>query len=134
MTNPKTDPSIIVSDAPRGGTGTNQAIATLVATKPLLIQWGQHIAVQLALKKRTVHSREVWDELRRAGIITEEGKAFWLGAVFRELKDAGVLKKTGHTYSYSDEARGIHERTVALWELNEEADLTEYRVAPTKRP
>ena len=130
----KNDPSIIVSEPARGGTGTNQAVAALVATRPLHVQWGMHVAVKLAMKKRTVHSREVWDELLRDGIITEEGKAFWLGAVFRELKDVGVLKKTGHTYSYSDEARGIHERTVALWELVEDADLTEYRVAPTRKP
>jgi hypothetical protein len=37
-----------------------------------------------------------------------------------ELRDGGVLTKTGNRYKYSDEERNIHEREVALWEINPE--------------
>lgn len=121
-------------DTAPAGTGTKEAMALLKGTKPNHIAWGAHYAVKIALRKRTVHSQEVFAEMLADKIITGEGKAFWLGAVFRELKDAGVLRKTLHTYSYSNEARNTHERTVALWELNEAADLTPYRTAPEKKP
>jgi hypothetical protein len=120
-----------VTDA---GTGTRAAMERLQATKPLHIQWGMHYAVKIALRKLTVHSREVWDALIADGIITGEGRAHWLGAVFRELRDGGVLTKTGNRYKYSDEERNIHEREVALWEINPKADLTPYRLEPKEKP
>lgn len=116
------------------GTGTKTAMAELKRAHPLRIQWGMHYAVKIALRKLTVHSREVWEALLADQIITEDGKAFWLGAVFRELKDAGILVKTGNRYKYSDEKRNIHEREIALWQLNDQADLTPYRIAPTEKP
>ena len=119
---------------PPAGTGTREAMTQLKKNHPLKIQWGMHYAVKIALKKRTVHSREVWDALLADGIIKGDSKAFWLGAVFRELKDESILRKTGHSYTYSDEARNIHERTVSLWEINEKADLTPYRTEPTEKP
>lgn len=115
---------------PVAGTGTKKAMERLRLSHPLKIRWGCFYAVKIAMRKLTVHSREVWDAMLADGIIDGDGKAFWLGAVFRELKDAGVLVKTGNRYKYSDESRNIHEREVALWQLNEKADLTPYRVAP----
>ena len=123
-----------MSDLPPAGTGTREAMELLRTTKSLAIQWGMHYAVKIALRKLTVHSREVWDEMERDGVLPTHGKAFWLGAVFRELKDAGVLVKTGHCFKYSDEARNIHERTIPLWQLNEKADLTPYRQPPKEKP
>ena len=123
-----------MSEHDEAGTGTKKAMAALSQKYPLVIQWAMHYAVKIALRKLTVHSREVWDELLKDDIIDGRGKAFWLGAVFRTLKDAGVLVKTGLRYKYSDEARNIHEREVALWQLNEKADLTPYRIAPTEKP
>lgn len=120
-------------EIPPAGTGTRTAMQTLKNTRPLEIQWGCFYAVKIALKKRTVHSRDVWDAMLADGIIKGYGKAFWLGTVFKTLKTEGVLTKTLHSYTYSDEARGIHERTIPLWELNEKADLTAYRTAPTEK-
>ncbi len=119
---------------PVAGSGTKEAMSLLKETKGLAIQWGMHYAVKIAMRKLTVHSREVWEEMARDGVLPSYGKAFWLGSVFRELKSAGVLVKTGHFFKYSDEARNIHERTVPLWELNDKADLTPYRVPPKEKP
>lgn len=124
----------MIEEQTPAGTGTKTAIAALNAKYPAMVQWGMHYAVKIALRKLTVHSREVWDEMLRDKVITGEGRAFWLGAVFRNLKDQNILRKTMHTHKYSDESRGIHERTVYLWELNEKADLTPYRIAPTEAP
>jgi hypothetical protein len=120
-------------ELPPAGTGTKEAMATLKATRPLHIEWGMYFAVKIALRKRTVHSREVWEAMLAEKIINGDGKAFWLGAVFKELKEKNILKKTGHMHTYSDESRGIHERTVALWELNDMADLTPYRTPPASK-
>ena len=123
-----------MSDLPPAGTGTQEAMGVLKETKGLAIRWGMYYAVKIAMRKLTVHSRDVWDAMDRDGVLPTHGKAFWLGAVFRELKDAGVLVKTGHFFKYSDEARNIHEQTVPLWQLNEKADLTNYRQPPQEKP
>lgn len=119
-----------MTEEKKAGDGTREAMVRLKASKPLHIQWGMHYAVKIAMRKLTVHSREVWDEMAKDEVLPKQGSAFWLGAVFRELKDLGVLVKTGLRYKYSDETRNIHEREVHLWQLNDKADLTPYRIAP----
>ena len=121
-------------EIPQAGTGTKEAMVRLKSNHALKIEWGMYYAVKLAMKKLTVHSREVRDAMFNDGIISGDGREFWLGAIFKELKDADVLRKTGHSYKYSDEERGIHERTIALWELNPKADLTAYRIEPKEKP
>lgn len=116
------------------GTGTRRAMDDLKARYPVHVAWGMHYAVKIALRKLTVHSQEVLDELIRDGIITGEGKVFWLGAVFRELKEKGVLLKTIHQHKYANEARNVHERLIFLWQINDKADLTDYRLPPKERP
>lgn len=122
-----------MTEEKKAGDGTREAMVRLKASKPLHIQWGMHYAVKIAMRKLTVHSREVWDEMAKDGVLPAHGSAFWLGAVFRELKDLGILVKTGLRYKYSDETRNIHEREVHLWQLNDKADLTPYRIAPTEK-
>lgn len=116
------------------GTGTKMAIARLNARHADKIAWGEYVAVKIALHKLTVHSREVRDELYERGLCVDGEPEFWLGAVFRNLKDKGILIKTGLTYKYASEKRNIHERTVSLWEINPKADISPYRIEPTLPP
>ncbi len=126
-----TKPGVFTNKKPRTG-NTKEAMQLLMSNPRTakLIAWGCHIAVLLALKSRTVHSRAVRDEMDRRGLLTKEDKEFWLGPVFKKLKTEKILTWTGHMFTYSDEERNVHERTIKLWELNEDADLTVYRTPP----
>lgn len=115
--------------------GTRVAMKKLQSSHPTEIAWGCHVAIKIAKRRLTVHSRDVWDELGRMGIVSaSSGSAFWLGAVFDELKRAGLLKPTGQTLTYSDASRGIHERTIKIWGLTEDADTSAYDKEPATRP
>lgn len=115
--------------------GTRVAMKKLEASHPKHIAWGCYAAIKIAKKRMTVHSRDTWDELGRLGIVdASSGAAFWLGAVFKRLKDEGLLKETGQKYKYSDASRGIHEREVKIWALVEGADTKAYDEPPAEKP
>ena len=102
---------------------------------PNEIAWGCHIAVQIAKRTLTAHSRMVRAEMDRRALVSDvSGPEFWMGAVFKTLKDAGILKETGQRFKYSDSSRGIHEREVKIWALVENADTTKYDKAPDEEP
>lgn len=116
--------------------GTRVAMKALEGEYPVHIAWACHIAVQLAKRRLTVHSREVRDEMERQGLVgPDTGREFWLGAAFNRLAKAKppILEKKG-THKYSDASRGIHERTVSVWALIEGADTAQYDVPPKARP
>lgn len=111
--------------------GTNVALKKLEAMHPKEIAWGCHIAVQIAKKNLTVHSREVRREMEKRGLLSlDTGAEFWLGAVFKRLQRDKVLHSTGQKYKYSDAERGIHEREVKIWALVEGVDTTPYETPP----
>lgn len=110
---------------------TDTAMRKLLEKHNDKILWGCYYAVQIALKKDTVHSREVRDRMFKEGLIGE-GKEFWLGTVFHTLKEDGVLKHDGHWYKYSDPERGIHERTVKIWCLDRKAVLLPKYLEPPR--
>jgi len=113
--------------------GTEQAMAQLNGVHAVKIAWGEYLAVKLAKKHLSVHSRALREAMVKEGIIPEDnpGKEFWLGAVFRNLRDKGIMEKNG-TYKYGDKERNTHERTISIWQLKAGADLTPYAVAPPK--
>lgn len=111
--------------------GSRVALAKLASDHPHEIAWGCHIAVQIAKRSLTVHSRMVREEMERRGLVSNvSGPEFWMGAVFKTLKSAGILKETGQRFKYSDASRGIHEREVKIWALVEFADTEKYDTAP----
>lgn len=121
-----------MSDQPDPHAGTNQAMAHLRFSHAYKIAYGKYVAVRIALKKLTVHSRDVRDAMFAEGIIDGAEKEFWLGTVFKDLRDEGVLKWTGQMHKYTDAERGIHERTIKLWEYVEKAEVAKYLEPPPK--
>lgn len=112
--------------------GTNKAMAHLRYSHAYKIAYGKYVAVRIALKKLTVHSRDVRDAMFAEGVIDGAEAEFWLGTVFKDLRDEGILKWTGQMYKYTDADRNIHERSVKLWEYVEKADVKAYLEAPPK--
>jgi len=111
--------------------GTKQAMQKLEAKHTTKVDWACHIAVDIAKKNLTVHSRTVRDEMERRGLLEDSaGAEHWLGAAMNKLAGLGILKKSGHSYKYSDSSRGIHERTVTIWELVDGADTEYYEEPP----
>lgn len=114
--------------------GTEGAMKLLNATHADKIAWASHLAVKLAKANLSVHSRMVRAEMVKEGIIPETGggKEFWLGAVFANLRDEGVLEKAGFI-SYGDASRNIHERQIAVWKLTKNHDaMKKYADAPPR--
>lgn len=93
---------------------TGQAQRVLEAYRSKLIARGREVAIEIAKKRGTVHSRQVRQRLDKEGLLVNPlvGE-FWLGMVFR----SNDFKWTGDYYHYSDSSRNIHERTVKVWEL-----------------
>jgi hypothetical protein len=113
------------TDDPREG--TREAMKTLETRYPDEIRHACQIAVEIARRKLTVHSREVREEMERRKLIgADTGNEYWLGAAMNRLAREKILERTGHTYKYTDAARGVHERTVTIWQLREGADTTAY--------
>lgn len=114
--------------------GTEKAMNLLNATQADKIAWGEYLAVRIAKRGLSVHSRSLREELVKEKIIPEESaqKEYWLGAVFNNLRNEGVIEKNG-TFKYSDPSRNIHERTVTIWQLTRSANLERFKEAP-KRP
>lgn len=111
--------------------GTRVAMKKLESEHAWEVSWGCHVAVEIARKNMTVHSREVRRELETRGILGPDGgKEHWLGAVFHRLKADKILEATSQFYRYSDAERGIHERKVTIWQLVEGADCSKYLTAP----
>lgn len=113
------------SDDPREG--TREALKKVEARHGEQVRWACYAAVEIAKRKLTVHSREVRDALVQKGLLDETaGPEHWLGAAMHRLNKEGILEKSGHTYKYTDASRGIHERTVTVWQLREGADTSRY--------
>lgn len=110
--------------------GTKEAMAKLLVKHSDKIAWGCYYAIQIVIKKASVHSREVRERMFNEGLIGE-GKEHWLGTVFHKLKEEKVLEWNGHTYTYSDRERNINERTVKCWELVENSNYHAYLERPT---
>lgn len=111
--------------------GTKQAMQKLEAKHTPYIDWACHLAVQLARKNLTVHTRAVREEMERRNLVgPDTGAEFWLGASMNKLAKMGILERSGHTYKYSDSSRGIHERTVTVWQLKDDADTSYYDEEP----
>lgn len=121
--------------AREAGTGTSNAMERLRSEHSYRIDWGKHVAIKIAMKQLTVHSREVRSELVRMGIIPDEGggREFWLGAVIKELASEGALKWNGMFHQYSDETRNVHERTVKQWVIDDKAAADKYLTAPERK-
>jgi len=110
--------------------GTKGAMKHLEAAHPERVKQAAAIAVAQAKKNLTTHSRSVRKEMEDKGLLdTSTGSEHWLGAVFAQLAHAKVLEKSGHTFKYSDSSRGIHERTVTVWQLRDGADTSAYENA-----
>lgn len=81
------------------------------------IAYGRYVAVQLAAKHGSVHSRQVRAEMERRGVLFGyRGRDHWIGAVFQNF---AALEPTGETFKYTDPARNVHERRVHVWRLKE---------------
>lgn len=107
--------------------GTKDAMGELEDKHKDLVTWACRAAVEIARRKLTVHSREVRDALVKEGLIPEDGPPeFWLGAAMHRLAKEKIIEKTGHNYKYTDAARGIHERTITVWQLVDGADVSRY--------
>lgn len=112
--------------------GTREAIEQLKARHPKHIAWGLHLAMKMAKKNNTVHSRELLLEMIRLKKCDPNMSAHFIGAVFKTLRDEGLLKWTGHYYKYSDAERNIHDREIKLWCLNiPETQVTAYDEEPS---
>lgn len=107
--------------------GTREALVKVEARHAGAVRDACVVAVEIAKRKLTVHSREVREAMVAKGLLdTEAGPEHWLGAAIHRLAKEGILEKSGHTYKYADAARGIHERTVTVWQLKEGADTSRY--------
>lgn len=115
--------------------GTKQALQKLEAKHPHQIAWACHIAVKIAQKNLTVHSRAVREEMERRELIgPDTGAEFWLGAAMSKLAKLGILKSTGSKYKYADSSRGIHEREVTIWALVDGANTEYFDEEPKEKP
>jgi hypothetical protein len=100
-----------------GTKSTREAMEALQSSerKAYYIAWARWKAVAIAKKEGTVHSREVREEMERAGVLHNyTGGDWWLGAVFNKFP---AFRSTGKKFKYSDTTRNIHEREVTIWEL-----------------
>lgn len=115
--------------------GTRVAMKKLESQHPIHIQWGCFLAVSIAKRRMTVHSRDVWEEMLRRGLVEPNSPSpHWMGAVFHRLKNEKVLTSTGQYFKYSDTARDNHERKITIWALVEGADTSAYAAEPAQKP
>ena len=110
--------------------GTREALGKVEARHTGAVHDACVAAVEIAKRKLTVHSREVREAMLANGTLDPAGgPEHWLGAALNRLSREGVLERSGHSYKYTDAERGIHERTVTVWQLKEGADTTKYEPA-----
>lgn len=94
-----------------------EALDLLRARRAELIANGRRIAPWLALRDGVVHSRMVYDEMERRGLLAGyHGGGWWLGAVF---DGHALLEKTGDTVPVQSDR--IHRRPIATWRLRDAA-------------
>jgi hypothetical protein len=88
----------------------DEAMARLRVKRRSLIVEAKRVALQLALE----HHRISVDDVRPLITIPPGITGKYLGAVFRDLKDAGFLRSLGYQASSRKEA---HARPIVCWEL-----------------
>lgn len=124
---PKPPPSGKPNDA------TQEAMSTLESKYPYEVRLGCYWAVRIARERLSVHSKALWDRLVDEKLMDPiESSSRWLGAVFHRLQREKILIKTAQVYKYVDKERGVHERTIPIWSLANDADIARYDVPPVK--
>jgi hypothetical protein len=105
----------------------------LSAHRRRLIDYGRYVATEICKARGVVHSRDVRRELGALGLLTADVGDYWLGAVFHNA----AFEWTGGRYTYTDDARNIHERTIKIWRLAHDgggyslpADMPAFRASP----
>lgn len=98
---------------------TEEAMAVLKAARAEMIEIGREIAVELCHKNGMTHTRDVYREMGRRGLLDERiSGQFWLGAVFNRCP---LFKKAGIIHKHSDRSltneRGTHLGKVNYWKL-----------------
>lgn len=88
----------------------DEALARLSANRRLLILEAKRVALKLALERHRISV----DDVRPLITIPPGITGKYLGAVFRDLKDAGFLRSLGYQASCRKEA---HARPIVCWEL-----------------
>lgn len=113
--------------------GKKKVMAELESRYPQQVNLGCYWAVRIAQERLRVHSRDLWERLITEKLVDPvESTAHWLGAVFHRLQEEKILRKTNSVFKYTDSARGVHERTIPIWELIDGADTSKYDVPPRK--
>jgi hypothetical protein len=92
---------------------TAEAMSVLEEHRSNLIRYGRYVATEICRARGSVHSREVRQALEDMGMLASGGREFWLGSVF----NASDFEWSGSYFTYSNEARNIHERTIKVWRL-----------------
>lgn len=129
--------AVIMEPQPRPPPGPDPRAATkekmtqLKGRYPKEVALGCYWAVRIALESMSVNSRALWERLiAEKEVDPVESSNRWLGAVFHQLQEEKLLKKSNQTVTYSDSARGIHERTIPIWVFVDGADTSKYAVRP----
>ena len=105
---------------------TKEAMEVLRQFRSRQIARAGVIAREIARKEGTVHSRLVRAQMKAEGLVSDpkngalvpKGKReYWLGAIFRHRD----FVWTGEWASYHNVVRNIHERSIKVWQLSDEA-------------
>jgi hypothetical protein len=91
---------------------TAEAMDVLVKHRRELIERGRAVAVEIARRGGTVHSRQV--RAAMADQLNPDDGETWLGAVF----NCRLFRWTGEFHSYGDDGRNCHDgHVVKIWRL-----------------
>lgn len=94
---------------------TEEAMNALESAHGDLIERARQEAVNLCKQHGFVHSRMVRNRMNELGLLSHKRGEFWLGSVFR----SPMFKWNGTYFTYSDESRNVHERTIKVWVLTQ---------------
>jgi len=91
----------------------HEALTILEERRATLIDHARDIAVALCRAHGTVHGRMVRDQMKREGLLQEDAREYWLGAVFNDPR----FVWTGQFVMVRNEERNLHTRAIKLWKL-----------------